>query len=286
MTIEWVDVESLTSIQLFDVERDDGTRVSGHLDVGTTPETLIVRTGREQWLEIPFAEVYYIRQLGSSIWRSRRGRLNAGLDYAHASESADSSLDGDLTFQGKRFTWTSTATASISDDADRDARERVQVDTQLEVAAGRHFEWVGRTSFQKNDDLDLDSRVTASGAFLWLPVRSARQTFFLGAGVGQSEERYRGETEGQSVTGGLLYTGYEYHRFGTYGTTARFELTLIPMLTGPERHRVELRSTFTQKFTTNFNFTISPYYSFDSRPPRASAEHEDWGWISSIGWSF
>ena len=57
------------------------------------------------------------------------------------------------------------------------------------------------------------------------------------------------------------------------------------MLTGPSRHRIEFRSTFTQKLTNRFNFTISPYYSYDSRPPQLLAESEDWGWISSVGWN-
>jgi hemerythrin superfamily protein len=84
--IEWPDVAGLTSVQLFDVERDDGTRISGHLGVGGTPRTLVVRTSEEEWLEIPFERVFLIRQLGASFWQSRRGRLNVGLDYAVSSD--------------------------------------------------------------------------------------------------------------------------------------------------------------------------------------------------------
>ena len=283
--IEWSDVATLASTQLFDVELDDGTRLSGQLEVGAAPRILVVKTSDEERIEVPFERVFNIRQLGASIWRTRRGRLNVGLDYAHASESSDFSLDGEITFQGKRFGWTSSGTASIYDDSSRERREREELLTQIEVAVGRRFEWIGRGSFQRNDDLDLDSRYNAIAAFVWLPVRAGDKTFLLGVGVGQSEERYRGEPESRGVTGGVLYTGFEYHRFGTYGTTGRLELVLLPMLTGPSRHRIEFRSSLTQKFTNHFNFTISPYYSFDSRPPRATAESEDWGWIASVGWN-
>ncbi len=286
VAIEWADIAAMTSVQLFDVELDDGSRVSGQLDAGATPRTLVVKSSDVESVEIPFERVFHIRQLGVSMWQSRRGRLNVGLDYAHAADASDFSLDGDVTFQGKQFRWISTGATSISDDSSSERRERVQLDSGVEVAVGKQFEWIGRGSFQRNDDLDLDSRITAAGAFVWLPVRSARSTVLLGAGIGESQERYREETEAEWLTGGLLYGGFEYHRFGTYATIAKVELLVLPMLTGPSRHRIELRSSMTQKFTSHFNFTISPYYSFDSRPPQESAEPEDWGWISSVGWNF
>ena len=158
--------------------------------------TLIVRTGFEEWLEIPFEQVFFIRQLGASIWRSRRGRLNVGLDYAHASEAADFSLDGELTFQGKRFSWISTGTSSISDDSSREARERDAArhpdrgrrwDRGSSGSAGRAF----RRTTTSISTRGSPSPPLSSGC------RSAARgrTFLLGAGVGQSEEQYRGETE-------------------------------------------------------------------------------------------
>ena len=52
------------------------------------------------------------------------------------------------------------------------------------------------------------------------------------------------------------------------------------------RHRVEARGSLTQKIASNFNISISPYYSYDSRTPLEGVENEDWGFISSVGWTF
>ena len=46
----------------------------GHFDIGEQPETLLLRSSDEEWVVIPFPEVIAIRQLGSSVWSSRRGR--------------------------------------------------------------------------------------------------------------------------------------------------------------------------------------------------------------------
>ena len=63
-------------------------------------------------------------------------------------------------------------------------------------------------------------------------------------------------------------------------------MVAAPALTGPNRYRIELQGTFTQKIASDFNFSVSPYYSYDSRTPIEGIENEDWGWIASVGWIF
>jgi hypothetical protein len=284
--IEWTDVEALISIQLFDIERSDGVRFQGRFDEGVVQGTLLLRQGDEELFAIPHADVFSIRQLGASIWRSRRGHLNAGLDYTHASDESKFSLDAELTFQGKRFRFKNTLTSSISDDAASDRRERTTAESGLEIPLGKLFALVTRASYNRNDELDLDSRINVAGAAIWIPWRGARGRYWLGAGAVQSEERYRGEPSGHSVTGAVALTGGEYHRFGKYGTVASIELAYIPILTGESRYRIEATASFSQELVRDFNFAVSPYYSFDSRPPRPTLNDEDWGWISSLGWTF
>ena len=98
--------------------------------------------------------------------------------------------------------------------------------------------------------------------------------------------RYRGETSSESVTGAVALLNGEYHRFGKFGTVASFELAYIPVLTGESRYRIEATASLSQELVRDFNIAVSPYYSFDSRPPRPTLNDEDWGWISSVGWTF
>jgi hypothetical protein len=284
--IEWTDVTALISIQLFDIERSDGVRFHGHFDEGVVPGTLLLRQGDEEMFAIPHSDVFSIRQLGASIWRSRRGHLNAGLDYTHASDESKFSLDAELTFQGRRFRFKNSLTSSVSDDAESERRERTSAESGLEIPLGKRFALITRASYNRNDELDLDSRINVAGAAVWIPWRGARGRYFLGAGAVQSEERYRGETSSHAVTGAVALTGGEYHRFGKYGTVASFEIAYIPVLTGESRYRIEAAASFSQELVHDFNFAVSPYYSFDSRPPRPSLNDEDWGWISSVGWTF
>ncbi len=283
--IEWTDISGLISTQRFEVELLDGTRLHGHFDLGDKPETLLLRMSDEEWRQIPLADIIALRQLGASIWSSRRGHINLGLDYAQANEDVQFSFDGDLTFQGRVFRWTNTAVSSISDDADSDRRQRDNVTSQLEIVINKRFEWLGRSMYESNDDLELDRRITVSGGIIYLPWRSSRGRFGVVGGVAESTENYRDEPS-RSVTYGVVAVTGEYHRFGDYGTVFSTELTYLPVLSGGSRYRIEFRASVSQKIASDFNIAISPYYSLDSEPPNPGVNDEDWGWISSIGWRF
>jgi hypothetical protein len=283
--IEWTDIQGLISTQRFEVERVDGTRLTGTFDLGDKPETLLLRMSDEEWVQVPFVEVIAIRQLGSSIWSSRRGRLNLGLDYAQANEDTQFSFDGDLTFQGRRFRWTNTAVSSISDDASSDRRQRDNLTSTFDIVINKRFEWLGRGMYESNDDLELDRRWTVSGGLVYLPWRSPRGRAGILGGVAESTENYRDEPS-HAVTYGVLGVLGEYHRFGDYGTVFSGEITFLPVLSGGNRYRVEFRGSLSQKIASDFNIAISPYYSLDSEPPNPGVNDEDWGWISSVGWRF
>jgi hypothetical protein len=122
--------------------------------------------------------------------------------------------------------------------------------------------------------------------FGWVPVNKAGARVVLGPGAAQSEERYVARSEESAVTSGVLLVAAEYHRFGRFGTRASITTTWFPVLSGPSRHRLEVRAGLRQKMGSDFTFSVTPYYSYDSRPPAATAATEDWGWVTSIGWQF
>ena len=283
--IERSDLAALISAQYFEIELADGRRLVGALDEGTSPGRLGIHTQAYELVEVPFEEVFQIRQVGSTFWRTRRGRLNAGLDFGSSDESTHFTLDGELTFQGRRFRFDNGLQGSVDSDEDSDAKERATAWSELEIPLGRLFAVAGRGTYDRNTELELDARYTASGAFLWFPWRSDRGRFAAGAGIAESRETYLDESS-HSVTMGVLFLSVEYYRFGDFGTRVSTEVAYLPSLSGEERHRLEVRGTFTQKIAGDFNFSLSPYYSYDSRTPIEGLENEDWGYIASVGWTF
>lgn len=286
VNVDWPDVTGLLSIQLFEIRRADGTRLIGRLDVSDRPGMMIVRADDRPPVEIPLADVVGIMQLGSSLWRSRRGHVDLGWNFAQANEQTSFSLDAELDIHRRRFRWVNSLSTTVNDNAESERSQRDTLQSLLEAPLGLHFMALGWALHERNDDLDLKARDTVAGVVAWLPVEGARGRVALGPGVAESREDY-GTAEGvTSVTSAVLMAAGEYHRFGRFGTKGELTVLWFPALSGPERERLEVNASFRQKLGSDFTFSISPYYSYDSHPPRVGAEQEDWGWVTSVGWQF
>ena len=286
VNVDWPDVTGLLSIQLFEVRRSDGTRLIGRLDVGDRPGTMVVRVEQLPAVEIPLADVVAITQLGSSLWRSRRGHVDLGWNFAQANEQTSFSLDAELAIHRRRFRWVNTLTTTINDNAESERSQRDTLQSLLEIPMGRRFAALGWALHERNDDLDLVARETLAGAVVWLPVSGARGRVAFGPGVSESIEDYGSTVGTENVTSGVLMASGEYYRFGRFGTKGALTVYWFSALSGSERTRLEVDASFRQKLGSDFTFSISPYYSYDSHPPRVGAEQEDWGWVTSVGWQF
>jgi hypothetical protein len=283
--IDWPEVTSIVSPQLFEVELTDGRRIVGRLEASAEPAQLAMQTGISV-VPVACRDVVAMVQLGRTLWQSRRGYLDVGLEYASAEKDAQFSLGAQIELRGRHVRSATTLEAVLSDLKTVEQRVRGDLRSVLEVPVSRRWVLVGAALAERNDDLDLDARLTASVTALWIAHRTRRGYVGLGGGIAQSEERYNGEGSGESVTAALIQAGGDYDRFGPFGTHANLFVHYLPMLSGPARHRIEMRANLRQKVTTNFTFNLTPYYSYDSRPPEGSFAKEDWGLVSSIGWIY
>jgi len=284
--VDWPAVAALISPQLFEVEFLDGRRIAGSFAASPQEGHLEIRTTGAEVEQVPLANVVGIVQLGKTLWRGGRGYLNLGLDYASSAQDLQLSVGAQLELKGPRLRSTTSLSATVSDDADTEQRVRADLAWALEIPAGPRWALVGTGTLERNDDLGLDGRLSASAAAMWIAHRGVRGRWAIGGGLNGSQERYTETSSGDTVAAGLVTVVGDYDRFGPLGTHASAAVVYLPMFTGPSRYRVEVRGQVRQKITSNFTFDLSPYYSYDSKPPRAALANEDWGLVSSIGWTF
>jgi hypothetical protein len=285
VAIDWVEVTAIISPQLFEVELVNGARIVGSFAKSEEPGSLVVNSANGA-LGVRFADVAGIVQIGRTIWQGRRGHLDLGLEFTSAKQDLQFSLGAQLELRTRRFRSISSVTAVISDSSETEQRTRGDIRSALDVPLSRHWVFTASGILERNDDLGLEGRLTGSGAGVWIPRRYTRGYWGLGAGLAQSEERYTGQTSSTTSTAGMLLLVADYDHFGPFGTQASFNALYLPMLSGPERRRVEVRGYLRQKVTVSFTFTLSPFYSYDSRPPQGGLKSQDWGVVSAIGWNF
>lgn len=311
--IDWPEVAALSSPQLFELELTSGRRVVGRFAGYAPAGSLVFGNDAEELppsAEAPtaspeppaaaaapsalppadrtfaLADVVAIRQRGTTLWQSHRGYLDLGFNYAGANEDKELSVGAEFDLRGPRMRWTNDVTISLRDDAASRQRQRWQVQSVFEFPAGRRWIWAVAGLHQRNDDLDLEARESFYGAAFWVASRSAKGRLLFGGGASESRERYAGEVDAASVTSGVVALVGDWDRFGAHSTHASFSVLYLPAIEADGRYRIEAQAKLRQKIARDFTVSVSPYYAFDSRPPRASILEEDWGLTSSIGWLF
>lgn len=311
--IDWPEVTGLQSPQLFEVELANGRRVVGQFSAYAPPGSLVLGGDAEELPPSPtpatdapeplpapsapaalppadrtfeLARVVAIRQRGATLWQSHRGYLDLGFNYAGAHDDSELAVGAEFTLRGPRMQWSNNLALSVRDDDNSRQRQRWQVQSLFEFPAGRRWLWAVSGLHQRNDDLHLDARESVYAAAFWVASRSAKGRLLLGGGAAESHERYRGESGADTVASGLVVVTGDFDRFGTHSTHASFTVAYLPVVDADGRYRIDAQAKFQQKIARNFTVSLSPYYTFDSRPPRQSLLEEDWGLTSSIGWLF
>ncbi|HET9765782.1 MAG TPA: hypothetical protein VFS60_02975, partial [Thermoanaerobaculia bacterium] len=162
--VDWPAVVALISPQLFEVELIDGRRVPGSFAKSPQERHLEIRTTGAGVEQVPLANVAGIVQLGKRFWQGGRGYLNLGLDYASSAQDLQLSIGAQLELKGPRLRSTTSLSATASDDANSEQRIRADLDWALEIPAGPRWAFVGTGKLERNDDLGLDGRLSASAS--------------------------------------------------------------------------------------------------------------------------
>jgi hypothetical protein len=108
------------------------------------------------------------------------------------------------------------------------------------------------------------------------------------AGLTTNRELYVTALDPRFSVEALVNLSYDFFIHGDLGTDIITSLTLFPSLTEDDRYRAEFNGKYRQEIVTDLFVSLSGWYSFDSRAPgdQATIRQEDYGVVTSLGWSF
>lgn len=284
LQIEWDKVASVTAKASFDVDDLEGRRYVGALEPGTRPGDVRIVSASGAAV-LPATEILRIRRLGTTFWKRLDGSVDAGASYTSASELF--TLDAAATIGVERpgFEVVADGTSTLTSQTGVDETRR----SALSLAYRRRFSggWLalGAGQLEQNRELGFDLRSSASvggGRYL---VRAARHRLVTGAGLSLNQEvPVEGETTTNvEATAFLAYDAFAYDfpkvdvSVGAMGYAS---------LTDAGRFRLEVDFRVKRELVRDFYATLRGYESYDSRPPSADAESNDFGITFALGWSF
>jgi hypothetical protein len=285
---EWEKLLTLVATsRVFEVVTGDGVRFVGTLTAAPNRSLSISGTGRVD--AIAMQDVVLITPIGRSFWSKLDGSIDAGFSYTKSSGIAQFNLDSETVYRKPAFAGrlSASVTQTEQDDEDEDANDddRASIEASyLRYPWQKYFVFVA-TKFESNKSLGLILRSELSAAAGPRLINSIRAQMTLGGGFSVNDERGV-DVESTRNFEGVLTFRTAYYTYDRPKTTLDMSLTYYPSLSNFGRQRVQLDASAKRELWKDLFVSLSLYNTYDNRPPNPSANNNDVGIITSIGWTY
>jgi Protein of unknown function, DUF481 len=282
ISIEWDDVERLTSTARFAVELASGLRLFGPL---ARSDASIVAVETSSGLErLPLGNIVRMSRLGGSLWARLDGAIDAGASFTQANRQTQWTFHGNVSYRDERWRSELDVDSMLTTHEDADGQTRNTLSLQQLRLLPHRWWGLGFVQLQQNEALSLDLRAVLGGGLERVLVQSNQTLLGALGGFAITREEYvgaAGENVAEAVAGG------EWSWFTFDGRSTNLDVTALSFyaLNREGRVRVELNTRFKSDIIGDLYWSINLFESYNSAP-QTNQEGNDFGVSAAVGWSF
>ncbi|HXV14648.1 MAG TPA: DUF481 domain-containing protein [Candidatus Krumholzibacteria bacterium] len=283
LSIEWEDVDSLNSVYQFRVEDHAGAKYFGAIFLNKRGVLEVIQGGGSE--QVPHEDVVAITPLEASFWQQLDGSIAIGFSYTKSNSLAQLTSDIYVRRRTPIRLWeldiSSIETSQSNDETQR--RENLSF-TYSRLFKGPLF-GTSSAGAQTNDELGLDLRVLFSVGAGYSWVQTNHNDFMSSLGLSVNRE-WSDDANGDYNLEAYVSATHSVFRYDYPKTDITAEFTVYPNLTNWGRIRGELDVSASREVIKDFTIVLSFYDSYDSDPLSATAAKNDYGLVTSLGWTF
>ncbi len=283
LSIEWEDVDSLNSVYQFRVEDRDGFKYFGAIFLQKSGVLEVIRGGETE--QVLHVDVVAITPMEKSFWQQLDGSVAIGFSYTKSNSLAQLTSDIYVRRRTAIRLWeldaSSIETAQANDETQR--RENLTL-SYSRLFTGPLFA-TSSAGAQTNDELGLDLRVLVSAGAGYNWVQTNHNDFMSSLGLSVNRE-WSNDANGEYNLEAYVSATHSVFRYDYPKTDITTELTVYPNLTTWGRVRSEFDISASREIVPDFTIVLSFYDSYDSDPPSPTAATNDYGLVTSLGWTF
>ena len=290
ISIEWDEVAYLSSVQQIEVELTSGAIYLGRLSRADEPGQLRIETD-EGTVEVPMLQAIGMTPIEATLWEQLEADLTLGYSFNKGTDIAQMNVGLDIAFRRERHGANLSIGSVMTDEVDDSTRRQ-----NIDLSYDRYFDnrWVtrGLMAFERNDQLGIDLRSSIGGARGRFLSQTNSHILALYGGLLLNREEIDGTnqppgtelTEDNVEAVGAVQAEWFSYDAPEFDITTTF--IVYPNLSESGRVRTDFDLSLEWEIVTDLIWGISLYHDYDSDPPSAAAEKEDYGIITSIGWEF
>jgi hypothetical protein len=281
--IDWDDINSLTTVRVFEVELADGRRPRGII---TSPAQKTLRIDDPQGAEtVAMSQVLALWPIGTGFFGSIDGSFDLGFSYTRGSGVGQTTTSFRMVNRRPAFATNVSFDGSVTSVPDEPTSSRYSFRYIYLRYRGEHWFVGGLADAQRNTDQGLSFRGSLGGGLGRFLLRTGRQEWALLGGVLADEEVPINEPSVESAYA-LITTAYSLFILSHPKTTIDASSDIRLGLTETGRVLFNLRASIKRELWRDFYISATMYDTFDNRPPEEGTLKNDIGTTLSIGWTF
>jgi hypothetical protein len=287
VAIEWPDVVAVESKQSFILEDLAGGHYYGTLSTDQATKTLsILDEGASEPRQLEMLQVTRISPGEATFFSRLQGSFSVGFDYAKSSDITTISGSMDLSYRAPTFGWSLGADVNSTKDPVQGTLDRDTISYNYHWLREHKRFWAGVSSLERNEETGIDARLTLGGGIGQYFLQSPHSELSGLIGLAYTKEWSTGTESSQDSVEGLLGASWRIFKFNTPKVSLSSSLVIYPSITESGRYRTTGNLSLRREIISDFYLDLSLYQSYDSDPPDETAEKDDYGVTTSLGYSF
>ncbi len=282
VNIEWADIDSVNSVYQFRVEDRAGDKYFGSLFLRRDRKMEVIREGLTR--TVAKDSVVTITPLEASFWQQLDGSIGIGFSYTKSDALSQLNVNG-WVMRRNVLNQTRLDFSTITKKSSATDRTVRYTATLQQRRLLKHILFAeGNIGGERNDELNLDLRLSLSAALGANIVKSNRTLFVSSAGLTVNREFDADGTEKTNIEG-LISAEHEIFAYNFPKVDYSLDATLYPSFNDWGRVRFNMDFHLRREVVKDFFLEGTFYLSSDNRPP-AGGSKRDYGITFNLSWTF
>jgi hypothetical protein len=288
--VQWSEVASLESHQLFLVQTEDGTVYTGKLSTARTPAeqpvTIEVASVPEKEVAISQTQIVRLDLTSERFWRRFDGTINTGLLYSKGNESTQYNVATQIEYKRERW----SGQASFNSTFASNSGSNVSTRNQGKLSSMRLLRWnnwfyAGKGSFLQSSVQGIDLQTTLGGGIGRYLKNSNQISLYVVGGLAWQNTEYESSANQATQNTAAALVAAELKVFRFKKTDLDVSTSILPELSQAGRVHINSNASYYIKLAGDLSWNFSFYGSWDNQPP-PTLTGSDYGTSSGLSWAF